>query len=126
LIKKSIDAVRNNSNGITVWGSGQASREFLYVEDAAEAIVLATELYNKSDPVNIGMGYEIKINELVKLITKLTGFKGKISWDCTKPDGQPRRMLDIQRAKREFGFVARTGLEDGLKKTIDWYVSTNK
>lgn len=108
---------------ITVWGTGKASREFLYVEDAAEAIILATEKYNKSDPINIGAGYEIKIKDLVKLIAKVTKFKGKIIWDASKPDGQPRRMLDTSKAEKEFGFKAKISFEQGLKKTIDWYIS---
>jgi len=106
---------------ITVWGTGRPTREFLYVEDAAEGIILATEKYNKSDPVNIGAGFEISIKDLVNLIAKLTGFKGKIIWDKTKPDGQPRRCLDISRARREFSFKAKTQFEEGLKKTIEWY-----
>jgi GDP-L-fucose synthase len=109
---------------VTVWGTGKPTREFLYVEDAAEGILLATERYNKPDPVNLGAGFEISIKDLVKLIAKLTGFKGKIIWDRTKPDGQPRRMLDVSKAKKEFGFKAKTGLEEGLKKTINWFVST--
>ena len=121
LVKKCIDAVNNNAKEIVIWGSGKPSREFLYVEDAAEAIILATEIYNKSDPVNIGAGFEIKIKDLVSLIVKLTGFKGKITWDKTKPDGQPRRMLDTSKAFNEFGFKANTNFEDGIKNTIDWY-----
>jgi len=121
LIKKCVDAIKNSENEILVWGTGNASREFIYVEDAAEAIVLATENYNKSDPVNIGAGFEIKIKDLVDLIVKLTGFKGKVVWDRSKPDGQPRRMLDTSKALKEFGFRAKTGFEDGLRKTIDWY-----
>ena len=121
LIKKCTDAIENNEDKIFVWGTGKATREFLYVEDAAEGIVLATERYNKSDPVNIGAGFEISIKELVDLIVKLTGFKGKIVWDVTKPDGQPRRCLDTSRAEKEFGFKAETGFEDGLKRTIEWY-----
>ena len=108
-----------------VWGSGKATREFLYVEDAAEAIILATAAYNKSDPVNIGAGFEISIRDLVYLIAELTQFKGKIIWDKNMPDGQPRRMLDTARALQEFGFRARTAFRDGLKKTIDWYCSVN-
>ncbi len=107
---------------IVVWGTGKPTREFLYVEDAAEAVTLATEKYNKSDPVNIGAGFEISIKDLVKLIVKLTGFKGKIAWDKTKPDGQPRRCLDTSRAAKEFGFKAKTKFEEGLKKTIEWYI----
>ncbi len=121
LIKKCIDAIDNSSDTIEVWGTGRATREFFYVEDAAEAISLATELYNKSDPVNIGAGFEISIRELAELIAQITGFKGKIVWDKTKPDGQPRRMLDCSRAAAEFSFKAKTGLADGLAKTIEWY-----
>jgi len=109
-----------------VWGTGKASREFLYVEDAAEAIILATEKYDKPDPVNIGAGFEITIKDLVELIAKIMGFKGKITWDTTKPDGQPRRMLDVTRAEKEFGFRAKTPFEEGLKKTIEWYLGIKK
>ena len=108
---------------VTVWGTGKATREFFYVEDATEAIILATEQYNKSDPVNIGAGFEISIKELVELIMELTGFKGRIIWDTSKPDGQPRRMLDTSKAQKEFGFKAKTSFEHGLKKTIEWYIS---
>ncbi len=132
LIKKCIDAQRESSlrgakrrsnliPSITIWGTGKATREFLYVEDAAKAIVLATEKYNKSDPVNIGAGFEISIKDLVNLIVKLTGFKGKIIWDKTKPDGQPRRCLDTSRAVKEFGFKAKIKFEEGLAQTIKWY-----
>jgi len=121
LIKKCIDAKLNNEKEIVVWGSGRATREFIYVEDAAEAIVLATESYNKNEPVNIGAGSEISIKDLVELITELTEFQGRIIWDEDKPDGQPRRMLDTTKAFQEFGFMAKTTLRDGLKKTIDWY-----
>jgi len=121
LIRKCIDAIENGDDHIVIWGTGKASREFLYVEDVAEAIVLATEKYNKADPINIGAGFEIKIKDLVGLITQLTGFKGKVDWDATKPDGQPRRMLDVLKAEREFGFKAKTDFEEGLRKTIDWY-----
>jgi GDP-L-fucose synthase len=107
---------------ITVWGTGKASREFLYVEDAAEAIILATEKYNKPDPVNIGAGFEITIKDLVRLMAQITRFTGDIRWDRTKPDGQPRRMLDTSKAEIEFGFKAKTAFEQGLKKTIKWYV----
>ncbi len=109
---------------MVVWGTGKATREFFYVEDAVEAIILAMERYNKSDPVNIGAGFEISIKDLVEQIVKLTGFNGKIIWDKTKPDGQPRRMLDTTKALREFGFKAKTVFEEGLKKTIEWYIST--
>ncbi len=111
---------------ITVWGTGKATREFLYIEDCAEAIALATERYNKPDPVNIGAGFEISIKDLVALIAKLTGFKGENIWDNTKPDGQPRRMLDTSKAEREFGFKAKTSFEEGLRKTIEWYISSRK
>ncbi len=122
LIKKCIDAIANNESGITVWGTGQASREFLYVEDAAEAIILATERYDKSDPINIGAGFEITIKDLVQLIVNLTNFKGEIVWDTSRPDGQPRRMLDTSKAEQEFGFKAGTSFKEGLRKTIDWYI----
>ncbi len=121
LIKKCVDAKLKNEKEVVVWGSGRATREFIYVEDAAEAIVLATESYNKNEPVNIGAGSEISIKDLVELITELTEFQGQIIWDKDKPDGQPRRMLDTTRAFQEFGFTAKTTLRDGLKKTIDWY-----
>jgi GDP-L-fucose synthase len=111
---------------ITVWGTGKATREFLYVEDAAEAIILATERYDKPEPVNIGAGFEISIKDLVKLIAKLAGFKGKIIWDKTKPDGQPRRCLYTRKSEKEFGFKAKTQFEEGLKKTIGWYKSLIK
>lgn len=121
LIRKCVDAVREGRDEIVVWGTGKASRGFLYVEDAAEGILLATERYNKPDPVNLGSDFEITIKDLVELIAKLTGFKGKIIWDTSKPDGQPRRRLDVSKAEREFGFRARTPFEEGLKKTIEWY-----
>jgi GDP-L-fucose synthase len=121
LIKKCVDAILNSEDEIVVWGTGKVTREFIYVEDAAEGIILATEGYNKSDPVNIGAGFEISIEDLVHLIVELTGFKGRIVWDKTKPDGQPRRMLDTTRAFKEFGFRAKTTFEEGLKNTIDWY-----
>ncbi len=142
LIKKMVDAMSNSKNGITnndsritnndrppevaVWGTGKATREFFYVEDAAEAIILAMERYNKSDPVNIGAGFEISIKELVGLIKELTGFKGEIIWNKSKPDGQPRRMLDTTKAFKEFGFKAKTDFREGLKKTIEWYKETLK
>lgn len=121
LIKKGFDAIERGERCITVWGTGKATREFLYVEDAAEGIVLGTEMYNKGAPVNLGTGFEIAIKDLVAFIVELIGYEGDIVWDTTKPDGQPRRMLDISKAKREFGFQAKTDLRDGLKKTIDWY-----
>ena len=121
LIKKAFDAIDNNEKQMVVWGSGKPTREFLYVEDAAEGIVLATEKYSKAEPVNLGAGFEISINNLVELICEFTGFNGEIIWDITKPDGQPRRRLDTSRAKREFGFEARTDFKEGLLKTIEWY-----
>jgi GDP-L-fucose synthase len=123
IIKKCVDAVASKEREIIVWGTGKATREFFYVEDAAEAIILAMEKYNKSDPVNIGAGFEISIRDLVGLIIALTGFKGTVIWDETKPDGQPRRMLDTARAYHEFGFKARTDFRVGLTKTIEWYKS---
>lgn len=123
LIKKFIDAKNNKSKKVEVWGTGKASREFLFVEDAVEGIIKATEKYNKSDPVNLGAGFEIKIRDLVGLIKKMTGYKGKVVWDKSKPDGQPRRMLDTSNAKKEFGFSAKTPFEVGLQKTIKWYES---
>jgi len=124
LIKKFTEAVRNKQKVVEVWGTGSASREFLYVDDAARAIVLATERYNKPDPVNIGAGNEISIKNLVEIIAKYTGFRGEIYWDTSKPDGQPRRGLDVSRAEREFGFRATTSFEEGLKTTIDWYMKS--
>ena len=124
LIKKCVDAMAQGDEEIVVWGTGAATREFFYVEDAAEAICLATERYDKSEPVNIGAGFEISIRDLVGLIVELTGFRGRVVWDATKPDGQPRRMLDTSRAFREFGFRAGTDFREGLGKTIDWYRGT--
>ena len=121
LIKKCFDAIDAYNDKIEVWGTGSATREFFYVEDAAEAICMATDTYNKSEPVNIGAGFEISIKELTELIAKLTGFQGKIIWDKSKPDGQPRRMLDTTKALKEFMFTAKTNLTTGLIKTIDWY-----
>ena len=121
LIKKCFDAIDAGSKEIIVWGTGKPTREFIYVEDAAEGILLAAEKYNKSEPVNIGSGFEISIKRLVKMITILTGFKGKIVWDETKPDGQPRRRLDTSRAEKEFGFKATTDFKVGLKNVVEWY-----
>jgi GDP-L-fucose synthase len=121
LIKKCLDAVDSGDDSIEVWGTGSATREFFYVEDAAEAICLAAESYNKSEPVNIGAGFEISIRDITKLIVDISGFQGKIVWDKTKPDGQPRRMLDTSKALKEFGFRAKTDLITGLKKTVEWY-----
>ena len=121
LIKKCFDAIDEGSDHIDCWGTGSASREFIYVGDAAEGILLATEKYNGSDPVNIGAGFEITIKDLVTKIVKLTGFKGEIRWDPSKPDGQPRRRLDVSRAKKLFGFEAQMPFDEGLKRTIEWY-----
>jgi GDP-L-fucose synthase len=121
LIKKCVDAIKKDNDEIIVWGTGKATREFLYVEDAADGIILATEQYNKSEPINLGTGFEISIKELVNIIVELTGFKGKVIWDETKPDGQPRRMLDTKKALNEFNFQASTNFREGLKKSIDWY-----
>lgn len=121
LIKKCVDAIINGEEEIIVWGTGKATREFFYVEDAVDAIILASEKYDKSNPINIGAGFEISIKDLVDLIVELTGFQGKVVWDITKPDGQPRRMLDTTKAFNEFGFKARTDFREGLRKTIDWY-----
>lgn len=123
LIRKFIEARNQGKPSVEVWGTGTASREFLYVDDAARGLILAAERYNKPDPVNLGSGMEITISDLVLLIGELTGFTGKIHWDTTKPDGQPKRCLDVSRAKREFGFEARTSFKEGLKKTIDWYTA---
>jgi len=121
LIKKCVDAIDDGDDYIECWGTGKASREFIYVADAAEGILLATELYNGNEPVNIGSGFEITIKELVEKIVKLTGFKGQVRWDDSKPDGQPRRKLDVSKAKKYFGFEAKTSFDEGLKATIDWY-----
>lgn len=121
LIKKCFDAIDNKEDKIVGWGTGKATRGFLYAEDCAQAIILATERYSKSEPVNIGSDFEISIKDLIKLIAKISGFKGKIEWDTSMPDGQPRRCLDTSRAYKEFGFKAKVNFEQGLKKTIDWY-----
>jgi GDP-L-fucose synthase len=121
LIRKFIEAIEEGREEVVVWGTGKPTRGFLYVEDAAEGILLAAEHYNNSDSVNLGTDLEISIKDLAELIGRLTGFKGKINWDRSKPDGQPRRRLDTSRAEREFGFRAKMDFEEGLKKTIDWY-----
>lgn len=123
LIRKCVDAVERGERTVTVWGTGAATREFLYVEDAAEAIALAAERYDGAAPVNIGTGFEISIKDLVALIARLVGFRGEVVWDTSKPDGQPRRMLDTSRAAA-FGFVAKTPFEEGLRRTIAWYRSS--
>jgi GDP-L-fucose synthase len=126
LIKKVFDAKEKGQGYIEVWGTGKATREFLYVEDAAEGIVLATEKYNKSMPVNLGAGFEVSIKDLIEIISNIMGFKGDIHWDTSKPDGQPRRCLDTSKAIKEFGFKAKTGFQEGLKNTIDWYIRNIK
>jgi GDP-L-fucose synthase len=122
LIKKCVEAKEHGENQIVVWGDGSPTREFLYVEDAAEGILLASEKYNRSDPVNLGSGFEISIKDLVELIARLTGFEGRLVWDTSKPNGQPRRGLDTTRAKEYFGFEAQVQFEEGLKNTIAWYL----
>ena len=126
LIKKIIDAKKRKDKSLTVWGTGKATREFLFVEDAVDAIILATEKYNKTEPVNIGSGHEISIKNLANLISKIIGFEGNIVWDKSKPDGQPRRKLDTSKAFNEFGFKAQTPFDIGLKKTIDWYINSTR
>ncbi len=123
LIRKCLEAQARRDAKVVVWGTGQPTREFLYVEDAAAGIVLGAERYNAADPVNLGSGTEIKIRALAELIGRLTGFEGEITWDSTRPDGQPRRSLDTSRAQQFFGFRAQTSLEDGLRKTVEWYRS---
>jgi GDP-L-fucose synthase len=121
LIRKCVEAQARGDSQIVCWGTGAASREFLYVEDAAEGVVRAAETMNEPTPINLGAGFEIKIKDLVELIVKLTGFKGNIVWDHTKPDGQPRRCLDTARAAKLLDWRAQVGFEDGLRQTIDWY-----
>jgi len=121
LIKKCVDAIGNGEDHITVWGTGKASREFIYAEDAAEGILLATEKYNEPEPVNIGFGFEITIKNLLNKIVDLTGFKGEVIWDKSQPDGQPRRCLDTTRAFEKFGFRAQTDFDEGLRRTVEWY-----
>lgn len=125
LVRKIVDAKRLGLDHIVAWGTGAASREFLYVEDAAEAIALAAQRYDAPDPVNIGAGREISIRELVDTIARLCGFTGEVRWDASQPDGQPRRMLDTTRARERFGFEARTDFETGLRRTIEWYLATS-
>jgi GDP-L-fucose synthase len=122
IIRKCIEATESGEDSITLWGTGTVSREFLYVEDAAEGIVLATRDYEAAEPVNLGAGFEITIRDLALKIAELTGFRGDILWDPSRPDGQPRRSLDVSRAEVEFGFRARTGFDEGLQRTIAWYL----
>ena len=124
LIRKCVEAVRQGCSEIVLWGDGSPTREFLYVEDAAEGIAAAAERYDKPDPVNLGSGMEISIRDLAAKIAALTGFRGRIVWDTSQPNGQPRRSLDVFRAEKEFGFRARTQFDEGLRKTVDWYLST--
>ena len=123
LIRKYLEAKEQGASEIIAWGDGSPTREFIYVEDAAEGIALATERYNSSEPVNIGSSFEISIKDLTETIARLTGFNGTIRWDTSKPNGQPRRKLDTTRAREAFGFEAKTDFEDGLKRTIDWYAN---
>jgi GDP-L-fucose synthase len=123
LIKKCVDARRSGAAEVTVWGDGSPTREFLYVDDAAEAILMAAEHYDSSEPVNIGSGFEISIRELAETIVRLTGFEGNLVWDLTKPNGQPRRILDNSRALEQFGFSARTVFDEGLRRTVEWYIA---
>jgi GDP-L-fucose synthase len=126
LIRKCLEAKAAGQDSIEVWGDGSPTREFLYVEDAADGILLAAEKYNSSEPVNLGSGMEISIKDLVELIARLTGFEGKLVWDTSKPNGQPRRRLDVSRAEKEFGFKAKVNFEEGLRRTIDWYAANHR
>jgi GDP-L-fucose synthase len=121
MIRKCVEAIERREKTIILWGDGTPTREFLYVDDCAQAIVLATERYDGAEPVNIGTGVELSIRELAELIAEITGFSGHIEWDTNKPNGQPRRCLDITRAKERFGFIAKTDFREGLAKTIQWY-----
>lgn len=125
LIRKFYEAKINDLNEVIVWGTGKATREFIYAEDCAEGIVKAAQSYDKSEPVNIGTGIETPIKDLAEKIKDLIGYKGRIVWDASKPDGQPRRCLDVSRAVKEFGFKAKTNFDEGLKKTIDWYINSS-
>lgn len=124
LIRKCVEAQAAGADHIVCWGTGAATREFLHADDCAEGLLLAAERYDKSEPVNLGAGFEISIKDLAEKLAALTGFKGRIEWDATKPDGQPRRCLDTTRAEREFGFRARVGFDEGLRQTIEWYKAT--
>jgi GDP-L-fucose synthase len=126
LIKKAFDAMESGADAMTCWGTGEATREFLYAEDAAEGLVLAAEHYDAPEPVNLGAGFEISIKDLVQKIAAAAGFRGRIEWDRSKPDGQPRRCLDTSRATQAFGFRARTGFDEGLRRTVDWYRSRRR
>ena len=126
LIRKCVEAKENNEDHIVVWGDGSPTREFIYVTDAAEGIALAAERYNESKPVNLGSGFEISIKDLVEKIANMTGFEGDLVWDTSKPNGQPRRALDVSRAKEKFGFEAKTDFDEGLQATIDWFTANRK
>jgi GDP-L-fucose synthase len=126
LIKKCVDAVETGADHIVCWGTGKVSREFIYAADAAEGILLAAELYNGPEPVNIGAGFEITIKKLAEKIARLTDFEGQIRWDSSKPDGQPRRCLDVSKAKKHFGFEAKTSFDEGLEATIKWFKANRK
>ena len=126
LVRKIVEAQDRGDQEIVAWGTGKASREFLYVDDCARGLVAMLEKYNSPEPMNLGTGREISIKDLTELVARLAGFKGRIVWDASKPDGQPRRCLDVERAKREIGFVAQTSLEEGLKRTIEWYRTSGK
>jgi GDP-L-fucose synthase len=121
LIRKALEAKARGADDLVAWGDGSPTREFLYVEDAAEGILTAAEQYNGSEPVNLGSGYEISIRDLTELIVRLTGFHGRLTWDTSKPNGQPRRGLDVSRAKAYFGWKAQMPFEEGLRRTIQWY-----
>jgi GDP-L-fucose synthase len=125
LIRKCVEARRRGASEIQAWGTGSASREFLYVQDCAEGVVLSMEKYESAEPMNLGSGREISIRDLTMLVARLSGFQGKVVWDPSKPDGQPRRCLDVSRAREQIGFMAGTSLEDGLRQTITWYESTH-
>jgi len=126
LIRKCLEAKERGDKQVVLWGDGSPTREFLYVEDAAEGIALAAERYNSGEPVNLGSGREISIKDLASLIARLAGFEGELVWDTSKPNGQPRRGLDVSRAEKHFGFIAQTPFEEGLRRTIDWYAKNRK
>ncbi len=126
IIRKCVEAKDRGDREIVAWGSGNVSREFLYVDDCAEALVMAFERYDSPEPLNIGNGREVTIRQTIETIAKIAGFEGKITWDASKPDGQPRRCLDVSRAKAAFGFEARTSFEDGLKQTIEWFIQNRR
>ena len=123
MIRKCVEARNAGAPSITVWGTGNPTREFLYVDDAARGILMAAEKYDKPEPVNLGTSNEVSIRELVDTIVRLVGFSGQITWDASYPDGQPRRKLDVEMARREFGFSAQVNLEEGLRRMLDWYQS---